>query len=71
MELPADVLIYLDQISGEAKRGMLLSVSPHGYYEINLQTAGGPRRALLPISRTFIVATEVDQVPVLATDIER
>jgi hypothetical protein len=71
MEMPAEVLIYLEQLTGEAKRGMLLSVSPHGYYEVNLQTAGGPRRALLPISRTFIVATEVDQLPVLATDVER
>ncbi|GMU66031.1 MAG: hypothetical protein AMXMBFR36_23050 [Acidobacteriota bacterium] len=71
MEMPADVLIYLEQLTGEAKRGMLLSISPHGFYEVNLQTAGGPRRALLPISRTYIVAAEVEELPVLATEIER
>lgn len=71
MEMPADVLIYLEQLTGEAKRGMLLAISPNGYYEVNLQTAGGPRRALLPIARTYIVAAEVEELPVLATEIER
>ncbi|KAB2958225.1 MAG: hypothetical protein F9K16_13895 [Thermoanaerobaculia bacterium] len=72
METPADVLIYTDQLTGEAKhRGMLLSMSPLGYYEINIQTPGGPRRALFPISRTFVVATEVEESSTLATEIER
>lgn len=71
MEIPGDVLIYIDQISGEAKRGRLLAVSPHGYYEVNLQTAGGPRRALLPISRTFVLSTEVEAGPDLVTEVER
>ncbi len=71
METPADVLIYLDQIAGEAKRGMLLSTSPHGYYELNLQTAGGLRRTLLPIQRTILIAAEVEEMPGLATEVER
>ena len=71
MEIPGEVLIYIDQITGEAKRGRLLAVSPHGYYEVNLQTAGGLRRALLPVSRTFILATEVEQGTELVTEVER
>ncbi len=72
METPADVLIYTDQLTGEAKhRGVLLSMNASGYYEINIQTPGGLRRALFPISRTFIVATEVEEASPLATEIER
>lgn len=71
MEIPGDVLIYIDQITGEAKRGRLLAVSPHGYYEVNLQTAGGMRRALLPVSRTFLLATEIEGDTELVTEVER
>jgi len=71
MEIPADVLIYIDQITGEAKRGRLLAISPHGYYEVNLQTAGGLRRAFLPITKTFVIATEIEQDTGLVTEVER
>ena len=56
METPADVLVYFDNISGEAKRGRLLTIWPQGFYEVNLQLGGGYRRSLLPIARTFILA---------------
>ncbi len=71
MEFPAEVLIYLDQLAGEPKRGLLLGVSAHGFYEVNLYTPAGPRRALLPIGRTFILSTEIEQNPGLASEIER
>jgi accessory colonization factor AcfC len=71
MEIPTEVILYFDQITGEAKRARLLAVSPDGYYEVNLQTAGGPRRALLPIAKTFVFATEVEEEPGLAVEIER
>lgn len=71
METPTEVLIYFDQLTGEPKRGLLLAVSPHGYYEVNLYTAAGPRRALLPIERTFVLATDLEANPGLASEIER
>ncbi len=71
METPLDVLIYIDQIGGEAKRARLLSVSPHGFYEVNLQTAGGARRALLPIGKTFVFAAEVEPETGLVVEVER
>ena len=71
METPADVLVYIEQITGEAKRARLLSISPDGYFEVNLQTAGGLRRALLPIAKTFIFATEVEVEATLVTEVER
>lgn len=71
METPADVLIYFDSISGEARRARLLTISPHGFFEVNLQTPAGPRRALLPIGRTFVVATEVEESLEAISEVER
>ncbi len=71
METPADVLFYFDSITGEPRQGRLLTISPHGYYEANLQFPGGPRRALLPIVKTFVVAKEVQESPESLPEIER
>jgi|MudIll2142460700_1097286.scaffolds.fasta_scaffold2322732_1 hypothetical protein len=71
METPTDVLVYIDQIAGEPKQARLLASSPHGFYEVILQTAGGSRRALLPIAKTFVVATELEATGGLVTEVER
>lgn len=71
METPADVLVYFDNINGEAKRGRLLAVWPQGYYEVNLQLGGTLRRSLLPISRTFILAAEPEEAREPVLEIER
>ncbi len=72
MEIPSEVLVYFEQIVGEPKRGLLLSTSPHGYYELNLQTASGVRRVLLPIARTILVWAEIEPGAELASpEIER
>jgi accessory colonization factor AcfC len=71
MEIPTDVIIYIDQINSEPKRGRLLAVNPSGYYEVNLATAGGPRRALLPVARTYVFTTEVEVETGLVTEVER
>jgi hypothetical protein len=60
MEVPSEVHVYLDSMAGEAKRARLLAISPHGYYELNLQTASGVRRALVPIGRVILIATEIE-----------
>jgi len=71
METPADVLVYFEQIAGEPKRARLLAISPLGYYEVNLTTASGVRRTLLPIQRTILVAPEAEEEPEAALEIER
>jgi hypothetical protein len=71
METPAEVMVYLDQLAGEPRRARLLAISPHGFYEVNLQTPAGPRRALLPVERTFVVATEVEEAGPPPMEIER
>ena len=55
VRLMVDVNQKLD-VLGNVRQARLLAVSPQGYYEVILQTAGGPRRALFPIARTFVLA---------------
>jgi hypothetical protein len=72
MEYPTEVHVYFEQMTGDAKRARLLAISPNGYYELNLQTASGVRRALVPIARTILVAAEVEpSATVDAPEVER
>jgi hypothetical protein len=71
METPADVFVYFDNLTGEAKRGRLLTIWPQGFYELNLQLGGTWRRSLLPISRTFILAAEPELEREPLIEIER
>jgi hypothetical protein len=71
MDIPANVRIYFESISGEPKRGRLLNISPHGYYEVSLQLAAGSIRALLPIGRTFILADDVEETIETTVEVER
>ncbi len=71
METPADVLVYFDQIAGEPKRARLLAISPCGFYEVNLSTASGVRRTLLPIQKTILVAPEAEEEPAEVLEVER
>ena len=71
MEIPANVRIYVDSLTGEPKRGRLLTISPHGYYEVTLHLAGGSYRSLLPISKTFLLADEPEETGEAGIEIER
>jgi len=71
METPTDVLVYFGQIAGEPKRARLLAISPHGYYEVNLFTASGARRTLLPVQGTILVAPEAEEAPGEVLEVER
>lgn len=71
MEIPANVRIFFESLAGEPKKGRLLTISSHGYYEVILHLAGGSFRALLPIEKTFIVAAEADQVAEAGLEVER
>ena len=71
MEIPANVRIYFDSITGEPRRGRLLVISPSGYYEVSLQTASGTVRALLPIERTFILGADTEESIETTVEVER
>jgi hypothetical protein len=71
MDLPALVAIYCPGMELKNRAGRLLSVSPHGYYEVILDFADGSHTALLPIQGTAIIFPE--PIPAAGTipDLER
>lgn len=71
METPAEVLIHNDLLGMKGGRGRLLSVSPHGFYEVNLAFGDKVHRTLLPVERTVVIAIDSETNPDLAHDVER
>lgn len=63
MELPSEVMIHNELVGMKGSRGTLLSVSPHGYYEVNVRF-GGERlhRVLLPIEQTVLIHQAAEEV---------
>lgn len=63
MEVPAEVLVHNELVGMKGSKGTLLTVSPHGYYEINVRF-GGERlhRVLLPVSTTVLIFQEAEEV---------
>ena len=63
MEVPAEVLVHNELVGMKGSKGTLLTVSPHGYYEINVRF-GGERlhRVLLPVATTVLIFQEAEEV---------
>ena len=71
MELPAQVLIHNQILGVKGTRGTLLSVSPQGYYEVNLKFGESTHRVLLPIAGTVVIASEVEETGDEPIELER
>lgn len=56
MEVPAEVLIHNETVGMKGSRGRLLTISPQGYYEVNVKFGDRLHRVLLPIARTVIIS---------------
>ena len=55
MELPAEVMIHNETLGLKGHRGVLLQVSPEGYYEVNCTFGERLHRTLLPIQGTVLI----------------
>lgn len=71
MDLPALVAIYCPAMELRNRAGRLISVSPHGYYEVILEFSDGSHTALLPIQGTAIVFPEPIANAETMPDLER
>lgn len=58
MELPAEVMIHNEILGMKGKKGTLLQISPHGYYEINTHFGEQLHRVLLPILATVLISSD-------------
>jgi hypothetical protein len=71
VDLPARVVIYCQALELKNKPGRLLSVSPHGYYEVLVDIAERAHTALLPINGTAIIFSEPEPVTEQMPGLER
>jgi hypothetical protein len=71
MELPAEVLIHNELIGVKGGHGVLLSISGHGYYEVNLKFGENVHRVLLPIATSVVINREPEEGGTETLEIER
>lgn len=71
MDLPARVVIYCPALELKNKPGRLISISPHGYYEVSVEIRDGTYTALLPIHGTALVFAEPATTSELMPGLER
>lgn len=71
MEPQTEVLIHNDTLGVKGGRGVLLQISPHGYYEVNCAFGERVHRTLFPIQGTVLISREPEDTTRSALEIER
>lgn len=68
MDLPAEVQISNDQLGVKNQKATLVTISPHGYYELRLAFNNRQHKVLVPVQNTSIIFR--DPEPEFPTDME-
>lgn len=71
MELHTEVLIHNETLGVKGGKGVLIQVSPDGYYEINCVFGERVHRTLFPIHGTVLISREPEDTTRLDMEIER
>lgn len=71
MELHTEVLIHNETLGVKGGRGVLLQISPEGYYEVNCVFGERVHRTLLPIHGTVLISREPEDSTSPDMEIER
>jgi hypothetical protein len=71
MELHTEVLIHNETLGVKGGRGVLLQISPDGYYEVNCTFGERVHRTLFPIHGTVLISREPEEATAAETEIER
>ena len=71
MELHTEVLIHNETLGVKGGKGVLLQISPDGYYEINCVFGERVHRTLFPIHGTVLISREPEDTTRIDTEIER
>jgi hypothetical protein len=72
MELPAKVIVYCPLINLNNSQATLMSISPHGYFELKVDFPGRGRHLVLaPISQTGLIFNETEAEFESLPDVER
>jgi hypothetical protein len=71
MELQTEVLIHNDTLGVKGGRGVLVQISPDGYYEVNCVFGERVHRTLFPIHGTVLISREPEDTTRVEMEIER
>lgn len=71
MELPTKVLVHNEILNIKGSGADLLSISDHGYYEVNLKFGQNVHRVLLPIAATVVINQEPEVTAEERIEVER
>lgn len=71
MELPTETLIHNALLGVKGARGTLLTISPIGYYEVNMKFGDRLHRVLLPIQNTILISQEPEEGGSESLEVER
>lgn len=71
MELHTEVLIHNDILGVKGGRGVLVQISPDGYYEVNCVFGERVHRTLFPIQGTVLISREPEDTTRPEMEIER
>lgn len=71
MELHTEVLIHNDTLGVKGGKGVLLQISPDGYYEINCVFGQRTHRTLFPIHGTVLISSAPEDTTHVDVEIER
>jgi hypothetical protein len=71
MELHTEVLIHNEILGVKGGRGVLIQISPEGYYEINCAFGERIHRTLFPIQGTVLISREPEEAVGSDMEIER
>jgi hypothetical protein len=71
MELHTEVLIHNETMTMKGVRGVLLQISPDGYYEVNCIFGERFHRTLFPIPGTVLISLEPEDRTAPVMEIER
>ena len=71
MDLPAEVLIHNQLLGLKGSKGVLVALSPHGFYEAKIQFGKNNHRVLLPVAETVVIFREAEVDYAAEMEIER
>jgi hypothetical protein len=65
------VILFCPMLDFKNKPGLLMTISPNGYYECRVDMAAGNHTVYLPISATALIFMEPNVVGAPPPDVER
>ena len=69
--MPVKVILFCPTLELKNKPALMMSISPHGYYECRVDMAAGNHTVYLPIAGTAIVFQEPNLTGAPIPEIER